>query len=251
MKKNLNPVVLSVVLCAWAGASLAMTPSSLADCMTMGWQLKRLTQAWSFSFMPVMSMPAACFAEFTISPDEPKLENGWRAEIEDPYRPREGEEVEYEFMTQIPGSTLMLMPRGTIVTTQWHDNKRRGEKAQRPPLSHRLLPDGTLVVSLWNSSLHRERGDDGDGQMLFAMIVPHDAWLSFRYRIRWSDNAMGRVKAWLNDHLIIDYAGAIGYAADPTGPYLKLGAYTVHAFGGPVMVRHGGYRRSAIGGQDR
>jgi hypothetical protein len=59
---------------------------------------------------------------------------------------------------------------------------------------------------------------------------------------------MGRVKAWLNDYQIIDYSGAIGYAGDPTGPYLKLGAYTVHPFGAPLMVRHAGYRRSGPGG---
>lgn len=228
--------------------ALAMTPSSLSDCMAAGWRLKRLTQAWSFSFMPLMSMPKDCFAEFTIAPTDPQIENGWRAEIEDPFRPREGDVVAYEFATQIPSTTLAVMPRGTLVTTQWHDNKRLGDKAQRPPLSHRLQSDGTLSIVLWNSAIHRQQGDDGNGVTLFETMQPADAWLMFRYEIRWSDDAAGRVKAWLNDHQIIDYAGPVGYAADPTGPYLKLGAYTVHPFGAPIMVRHAAYARSRLDG---
>jgi hypothetical protein len=248
MKKAAKLSVLVMTLCGLGWSVSAMTPSSLSDCMAVGWRLKRITQAWSFSFMPVMAMPSQCFAEFAISPTDPKIENGWRAEIEDPFRPMEGEEAEYEFVTQIPASTLDVMPRGTLVTAQWHDNKKLGEKAQRPPLSHRLQPDGTLIIALWNSAIHRDQGDNGNGLTLFSSMVPKDAWLMFRYQIRWSDNAMGRVKAWLNDYQIIDYSGAIGYAGDPTGPYLKLGAYTVHPFGAPLMVRHAGYRRSGPGG---
>ena len=52
--------VLLLVLAGPGGPVSAMTPSSLSDCMAVGWRLKRITQAWSFSFMPVMAMPARC-----------------------------------------------------------------------------------------------------------------------------------------------------------------------------------------------
>lgn len=206
------------------------------------WNQKRLVDGEAFVIRRnVHGEPwAGCFS---ISPSDPKISDGLRAELRDLYVASPDEAIQYRFNTYVPAAPVFDgLPR--LVLAQWHDRKEDGERAQRPPLSLRVI-DGQLKLMVWNDEVWKQQGPNGDGLVIYSQPVgSKPMWLEQVYKVRWSANGNGRVEVWWNGHRVADYRGAIGYGDDSFGPYFKFGVYTTHALARQVDICHSDYQRS-------
>jgi hypothetical protein len=57
-------------------------------------------------------------------------------------------------------------------------------------------------------------------------------WLDFKFQTRFTTNQNGRIRAWLNDRLLVDYTGVNAYPENattgyrnPSRFYFKMGLY--------------------------
>ena len=219
-------------------------PGTLLGGNTGGWSTKRIVGEHSLNFVPnFKGVPNA--ARFEIRPSDPKIFEGFRAELRDPYVASPGEIVWYRFRTLIP-TDFPLDQKHSMVLAQWHDRKTGGEVSKRPPLAVRLV-NGELRLTLWNDELFERYKGEGPGKIIYKSTeIQTGAWLVFTFQVKWSaDEDAGFVRAWRNGRLIADYEGPIGYKGDIYGPYFKLGAYTVHDFQSPMVIYHTDYRRAA------
>lgn len=206
------------------------------------WSTKRVTTAHGLRFEDDVQGVSA--ARFEIRPDDEKISDGYRSELRDPYVASPHEEVWYRFRTLIPGR-LLEDPELSIVLAQWHDKKTQGRPAARPPLALRLVR-GALRVTLWNDQILSEQGVTGDGKIVFeSRDFATDEWIDFVFGVKWSPDAGGSFRMWMDDRLVAEHLGPISYSSDVYGPYFKLGVYTVHDFKFPLHVYHSDYRRAS------
>lgn len=215
-------------------------PATLKDCHARGWELSRISTSASMIF--VKNTDEECIAKFKIHPDDEKIHNGWRAELEDPLRLRPRSQATYEFSTLLPKS-LNDPEVPSLVLAQWHDNKKPGVAALRPPLAIRLT-NGRLRVTLFNQKIIDRQGVHGGGMVLASQPAVYDQWIQWRVRVYWALTNQGQVEVFMNGQQIAKYVGAIGYPDDLTSPYFKLGIYTTNSFKKPLEVYHTGYRRT-------
>lgn len=194
--------------------------------------------------------------KFTINPFDEQISAGVRAELRDMHEARNGEEIWYRFATLLPRD-FAIESRHRLVLAQWHERMQEGMVRLRLPLSHRLW-NGRFVVTPWNNDLVAERGQEGDGAILFDLPrVELGQWYDFVYKVRWSGGVDGEIVAWMRRcpalnvdcgggtewQRIIDYSGSTGYGEDEVKSYyFKLGLYTVSEFDVSFIAFHKNYR---------
>lgn len=214
--------------------------SNLMDCAVQGWSTKRLPKS-SFELVPG---PSGCSAQFTIRGDQPKISDGWRAELSDPLLVPLGSEMTYEFETYIPSSSARDELAGMVIA-QWHDIiGYEGGRPQRPPVSVRIRGD-EMRIELWNNE-HLLKDAKAEGIPVYSMKHPFDRWIKIQMHVKWSDDASGFLNLKIDGNPVATYTGNIGYASDFRAPYFKFGVYTVHPFDGTLKVYHRGYSRKVL-----
>ncbi len=194
--------------------------------------------------------------KFEIDPFDQQISQGVRAELRDMHEAANGEEIWYRFATLIP-KDAPLESKHRLVLAQWHERMREGVPSLRPPLSHRLW-DGRFVVTLWNNWRVKERGRDGDGEILFDIPqIERGVFYDFVYKVKWADDAEGEILGWMRKcpalsddcgggapwQQIVDYQGSTGYEDEVVKSYyFKFGLYTVSDFDVPFTAFHKNYR---------
>jgi hypothetical protein len=214
-------------------------PSTLADCRLKNWVDKRLPETDSVSFK---KSGQSCIAHFQIDDRTPRINDGSRAEIEDPLRLPVGSALTYQFSTYIP-SDLDKNDVPNLVFAQWHDNKRVGQPVQRPPLSIRLK-NGRLVMPFFNQDIIDRLGPNSPGEYLYDERASFDQWIHWKVKVFWAKNERGLIQVWMNGKKVVHHRGLIGYPSDPTAPYFKLGIYTIEEVPRKLTVLHTGFRRT-------
>ena len=137
------------------------------------WSRKRIVTPHALRF--VADVHGLSAARFEIRPDDPKVSDGYRAELRDAYVASPGEEIWYRFSTLIPAQVADADE--SLVLAQWHDRKTRGRPARRPPLALRLVR-GALRVTLWNDAVFEEQGMFGAGRIIYeTREFARDQWL--------------------------------------------------------------------------
>lgn len=217
--------------------------SSLFDCSSEGWSVRRLVAPYSFSLVRLPDLEG-CAARFEIRPDENQINEGWRAELRDPLVLEKGSEWQYEFSTYFPKDLAQTGAR-TIVIAQWHDLKDPGTPEQRPPFAFRLVGN-QLLFSLFNQEIFERTGGVGLGEILNRTSISWDRWYRFRVIARWSATQEGAIDVFVNGQQIVRYRGPVGYPTDRFAPYVKIGAYTVHEFKKPIVLFHTNYQRTIL-----
>ncbi|KYG61613.1 hypothetical protein AZI86_18080 [Bdellovibrio bacteriovorus] len=243
MNSTLLTLLLTTLFSVSALALVTPPPSKLTDCSANGWSLRRIGEGDALAFKEVEEK---CVARFQISPQTAQIHNGWRAEIEDPLRFEHGTLAIYEFSTYVP-TQLNEGDIPNLVFAQWHDNKAPGVAAERPPFSIRLK-NGKFVLPLFNENVIRKQGLKGPGQILYAQPAVYGQWTRWKVRALWSADNKGRIEVWMNNRKVANYRGPVGYRADSTAPYFKLGIYTTESFSRPLWIYHTDYKRTHTGG---
>lgn len=207
-----------------------------------GWSTRRLARDYSAVIQSDVVRSGKYACRFEIR-DGDRVSQGLRAELRDWYNAPFEEEICYAFSTYLPAD--FTPPPGVgIVLAQWHDQAELGEPAGKPPLAIRYL-DGTLRFT---GAFSEIASHDPDKRYVFHEIpdVPHETWLDFSFRIRWSHNGNSRIEACLGGQTLFEFNGPLGYRNQVKGPYFKFGVYASGDIVEPLVVYHDEYRREAL-----
>ncbi len=164
------------------------------------------------------------YAEFILTTDNIKINNGVRTEIAIGYPFTEGDTVEYRWSIMLPeadgpgGNT-----RQWWLIAQWHDqpDPRRGEtwtnfKSQSPPVA-----------------IYVEKRDDVVGIGLQGLLgkklswtpAPSNTWLDLTATIRWSTTGYGSVKLSVAGHPEFNFISYGKNMLNNYQHYFKAGQY--------------------------
>lgn len=235
----LASTLLSVFFISFSAQAIYIPPSKLTNCNANRWEMLRLNHTSALQFRTDGDF---CYARFEISPQDKKIHNGWRAEIEDKLRMQNRSQATYEFSTFLP-KNLDDSSIPSLVLAQWHDNKRPGIPAQRPPLALRLR-DGKLAMTLFNQKLIDKQGINGKGLLIGSTPAVFEKWIHWKIKAYWLPSNKGFVHVWMNGKPFAQFQGETSYPNDLTAPYFKLGIYTTHSFNKPLYVFHTNYKRT-------
>ena len=113
---------------------------------------------------------------------------------------------------------------------QWHNvpDVFLLEAGTAPPLRLAVIDNEFLVVNVWDrrriSRFPRQDITTEGFQLLARAPLARGRWSDFRFRVRWSTGADGRVEVWLNGHQIGARRGP-NAINDVLAPYYKFGIY--------------------------
>lgn len=152
-----------------AKSAMAADPSKFPEAVSVScglgslaeWNIKRLADCHSMKTFEYPPGSGNQVGRFDIRPDDPKISNGWRAEIKDGSYSVSGDREWYRFTTVIPVD-FPIEREHSIVTAQWHESQFEGNPSQRPPIAHRLV-NGQFRVTLWNDRVYDITRGKGDG----------------------------------------------------------------------------------------
>jgi hypothetical protein len=145
-----------------------------------------------------------------------------RAELREPKKIMSAEHKDYSY-----SFSLFLPPDFPIVPTrlviaQWKQNCQEGNCDPNNPVLALRYESGEFRITLQTAP---------DKIVLYSTKEEiRGRWLDFRFKIRFSRNSDGQLKAWINDDEIIDYKGITAYNKtygypEPGNFYFKLGLY--------------------------
>ncbi|HTX65183.1 MAG TPA: polysaccharide lyase [Opitutaceae bacterium] len=136
---------------------------------------------------------------------------------------KEGGNYEHAFSMYLPPDFPIVPTR--LVIAQWKQScPAGGNCADDSPVLAIRYSSGVLRIT---QTLNRRR------TILFEEKAEfRGRWLDFRFQVRFSQHQDGRIKAWLGDRQLVDYAGITANAEDaltgypdPSRFYFKMGLY--------------------------
>jgi hypothetical protein len=232
-----------------------------------GWNTRRVTKPWSLKIVNedllngevIKSIDGGNFARFELRDnDYVRVNDGFRSELKDRFTPKQKEEVQYSFSTYIPES----YPNGDYdcMHAQWHNVVSETQPVGREPsLSHRYV-NGVLKITLkylkyknlypsieeWNKAFEAANSNE-HGSSIVEIPLQKGQWHTFHYKIRWAADNTGYVIGTINNKLVVNYKGPIGYGDEEPSNYFKLGMYCQKKPVGEVfVVYHDNYSTKVI-----
>jgi hypothetical protein len=157
---------------------------------------------------------------------------------------KEGNNYEYSFSMLIPTNFPIVPTR--LIIAQWKQYCPGGS----------CLYDNPVVAIRYVSGVLKITHKTGPNQTTLYETKEElrNRWLDFKFRIRFSANANGRIKAWLNNKQIVDYMGVSAYPenertgfADPSWFYFKMGLYR-DIMAEPMTIYIDEYRKRELPG---
>jgi hypothetical protein len=157
---------------------------------------------------------------------------------------KEGGNYEYSFSMFIP-TNFPIGPTRLIIA-QWKQYCPGGS----------CLYDNPVVAIRYVSGVLKITYKAGPGQTTFYETNEElrNRWLDFKFQIRFSAGANGRIKAWLDNKQIVDYAGVNAYPeneqtgfVDPGWFYFKMGLYR-DLMAEPMTIYIDEYRKKEMPG---
>lgn len=156
---------------------------------------------------------------------------------------RENAAYEYSFSDFIPTNFPMVPTR--LVLAQWKQYcPENGNCSDDSPVVALRYVSGRLFITRQvgrHPETLFETGEDLRGK-----------WTDLRFQIRFTTNDNGRVRAWLNNKLVVDYTGATAYPEDaatsyphPSWFYFKMGLYR-NVMPDPMTVYIDEYRKRQL-----
>jgi hypothetical protein len=136
---------------------------------------------------------------------------------------KEGVPYEYSFSMFLPTNFPIVPTR--LVIAQWK---------QFCPKDGNCQDDSPVVAVRYVSGALKITHQTGPHQTTLFETTNElrGQWLDFKFQLRFSTNANGRVKAWLNDKAVVDYTGVKAYPENATTSYphpsyfyFKMGLY--------------------------
>jgi hypothetical protein len=240
-----------------------------------GWDTRRVLHPYSAQVVAVSALPdppgqtppeSANVVRFELRHGD-RVSDGYRSEVKERYNAKYGATIRYSFSLLIPEDYPSEEDHVDeyghshgCIFGQWHDEPNPVHKNGREPLFANYYINGDLRIYVKNlMDPHRynsynlfytayaranDRLDKGDllGEVKnFAKGV----WHSMRYEVKWSPDPSGYLKAWIDDQLVVDYRGPMGYA-DEVGAYFKYGVYCKYDVSKPHVAYLGPYLRQVV-----
>jgi hypothetical protein len=222
------------------GISRAQVTSATVPAIDVydGFETSKLSKVWDTSrFVPgAVTMQSDIFraghgaAKIVVHPND-KYEAGTngslpseRAELLEARKlvSKEDGNYEYSFSMFIPTNFPIAPTR--LVIAQWKQNCPGGNCSDDSPVVAIRYVSGVLKITHQigphQTTLYQTKED------------LRNQWLDFKFQIRFSTIANGRIKAWLNNEQIVDYQAVNAYPEDeqtgyahPGHFYFKMGLY--------------------------
>ena len=128
---------------------------------------------------------------------------------------------EYQFSMFLPDSFPIVNTR--LIIAQWKEKCPGGYCSDDSPVMAIRYRSGKLFITL--------NTDSGRQKLFETSEEIRNRWLDFRFQIKFSKNAEGKVIGFLNEKNIINYSGITsyseirGYPANNNRYYFKMGLY--------------------------
>jgi hypothetical protein len=157
---------------------------------------------------------------------------------------REGDNYEYSFSMFLPPDFPVVPTR--LVIAQWKQYCPAGDCSFDSPVVAVRYASGVLKIT------HKTGPDQ---RTLYETNKElRNRWLDFRFQVRFSAAADGRIKAWLDNQQIVDYTGVNAYPensqtrfAKPGWFYFKMGLYR-DLMAEPMTIYIDEYRKRELAG---
>jgi hypothetical protein len=133
-----------------------------------------------------------------------------------------------------------------LVIAQWKQDCEPGKCDPASPVLAVRIRAGELSINVQSGP---------SKQVLFQTTGDvRNRWLDFRFHVRFSRTSTGRIKTWLNDSLVVDYAGPTAYPGkygyeEPGRFYFKTGLYRDRT-GETMVIYVDEYEKSRLPGVD-
>ncbi len=151
---------------------------------------------------------------------------------------------QYSFSMFIPADFPIVPTR--LVIAQWKQYCASGNCSYDSPVVAIRYVSGVLKIT------HKTGADQTT--IYETKEELRNRWLDFKFQIRFSTGANGRIKAWLDDKQIVDYTGVNAYPeneqtrfADPGWFYFKTGLYR-DVMAEPMTIYIDEYRKKELPG---
>ena len=184
--------------------------------------------------------------ELRLTPGQPKVNNGIRAELSVDYPFVDGDTVRYEWQLWVPGDFQADPQNRWWVFADWHDqpNRTLNETWETYPKSSAPLivgygrveggqvvggfsvPETSDVLTLTYGTDYRPLG-------MFA--IKREEWIAIRLDVTWSQGAQGKATLWLNG--VERISGAGPNMLNAFQHYFKAGMYRHPEINTPNRVR--------------
>lgn len=132
----------------------------------------------------------------------------------------------YQFRVFLPTDYEIPKSTDNEIVAQWHGSRDVwfGEKGgQGPPLALRISQDRWFITYGFDDAWVSERKVLASHRLWMGKIKLGE-WSTWQFDVNWATDKTGHLAVYLNDILIAERTGPIGYR-DVRGPYLKLGLY--------------------------
>ena len=157
---------------------------------------------------------------------------------------KEGGNYEYSFSMFIPADFPIVPTR--LVIAQWKQYCPSGDCLYDNPVIAVRYVSGVLRIT------HKIGAKEATLYRTEAEL--RNRWLDFKFQIRFSADPEGRIKAWLDNKQIVDYAGANAYPEDkqtgfaaPGWFFFKMGLYR-DPMAQPMTIYIDEYRKKGLAG---
>ena len=212
---------------------------------TLAWS-HEVAAPHSLRLVPDPAAPGNTVARFELRPGDRPVNLGHCAELSDfAFKAPFGREIHYSFRTYIPEDWRDQDVRCLIAQWHaWHDWVL--VEALRSPVLGIEYRDGAFLIRSCHSDRLRQSDNAQAGINKRVHYVGGDhaqkgIWHHFDVHVRWSWRDDGELRVRIDDHLVVDYRGPIGYR-DLLGPYFKFGLYR-DPTADTVVIYHDDYER--------
>ncbi len=132
----------------------------------------------------------------------------------------------YQFRVFLPTDYEIPKSTDNEIVAQWHGSRDVwfGEKGgQGPPLALRISQNRWFITYGFDDNWTSEAKVLASHRLWMGEIEL-GKWSAWQFDVNWATDKTGHLAVYLNDILIAERTGPIGYR-DVRGPYLKLGLY--------------------------
>lgn len=151
----------------------------------------------------------------------------------------------YRFRVLIPEESTDQVTRCLIA--QWHATPdiHLGEVLRSPVLGIEIRGKEFLIRKCHSSVKVQFNNKENNKKRLYksSEFIQKNVWHSFIINLAWSWEDDGYCRVWIDDRLVVDYKGPIGYN-DDKGPYFKTGIYRDTVSGTHILYLDG-YERGS------
>jgi Polysaccharide lyase len=239
-----------------------------------GWDTARVLHPYSARIVAVKALSdlggqvpdSANVVRFELRHGD-RVSDGYRSELKERYNAKYGATIRYSFSLLIPDNYPIeedhFDKHGYLhgcIFGQWHDEPNPVRKNGREPLFANYYINGDLRIyvknlmaprrydspNLFYAAYHRANDPLDKGDLVGEVKdFAKGTWHSMQYEVKWLPDSSGYLKAWIDNRLVVDYRGPMGYA-DEVGSYFKYGVYCKYDVTKPHVVYLGPYLRKVV-----